>query len=228
MINETVASGVNLGAIVENPNSFTPSQDSISSNITLTDLVINGIFLNNLEIANQYAWGVGLFYCNDVNVYNVLVTQLTHSGLVINAPVTCVGIGMNFCTNVICRSCTSNNLYANSSDYEGSAVGDALGALYLLCNRTENYDCSYNKNIGTRRGGGLVWVGSNNFVAMRCVADSNNVIDQTNPTIQSHYGFEAVGIPSIGIPSPFNGVIKDATSSINPSLITFSPRSMSW
>lgn len=196
MVTETIASGVNLGAIVEDPQQFSPQQSEISSNIKLTDLTIRGITLNNNTIADQYAWGVCLFYCNNIELDRVLVNEISHTGLIDNNGAGAVrGFSMVFCTNSVSRFCTGCDLTCLSPNFAGAVVGDATGALYQTCERVANYDCTYSNNTGTRRGGGLTWfAGTSDFVAERCVANSNRVADETQPGIQSHYGFESVGI----------------------------------
>lgn len=204
MVNETFASGVNIGA-VEESISFDPTQTEISHNIKLTNLIIRDIFLENLSIADQSAWGVALFYCNSIEMDHVYVDRITNNGLIENANVATSAFGLNFCTNSESRFCTGNDILSLSPDVGGSVVGDADGVVYVVCDRTENYDCSYSNNVGTRRGGGIVWVSSNDFVAERCLSDSNRVINPIAAGVQSHYGFEAVAIFTI----PERGIIKD-------------------
>ncbi len=196
MINETISSGINLGAVLEDPQAFEPQQEAISNNIVLKDVTIRSINLENQDIADQYAWGVALFYCNNIELENVLVSDITHTGLVdYNAAGYVVGFGMNFCSNSISRFCTGRDLSNLSPDFEDEVVGDAVGGIYTFCNHVANYDCTYSRNLGTRRGGGLVWfAGTTDFIAERCVADSNHIVDETAPAAQSHYGFETVGI----------------------------------
>ncbi len=196
MIEETISSGINLGAISEDPQAFSPQQSEISSNILLKDITIRGINLDNQDIADQYGWGVALFYCNNIELDNVLVSEITHTGLIDdNVAGSVVGFGMNFCSNSISRFCSGRDLSNLSANFEGSVVGDATGATYTMCDNVANYDCTYSRNLGTRRGGGLTWfAGTSNFIAERCVADSNHLVDETAPGVQSHYGFEAVGI----------------------------------
>lgn len=211
MVDETVAAGVNFGPIAEDPTAAAPTPGTpISNNIKLTNLEINDFLLDNTDIADQALWGVALFYCNDIEITGVNVSQLTNNGSVVNLNGNTLGFGINFCTNAICRFCTGNDITSKSPNnpVAGGVVGDAGGAFYIACQRVQNYDCSYSNNVGTRRGGGLVWVGTSDYVAQRCVADSNIVVDQTATGVMSHFGFEAVG--GFG---PFDfcrrGVIKD-------------------
>lgn len=211
MIIETVASGVNFGPIIEDPTAIAPTPGTpVSNNIILTNLEINDFFVNNTDIVDQALWGIALFYCNDIEITGVQVSELTNNGSVVNLNGNTLGFGIDFCTNVLCRFCTGNDITSNSPDnpVAGGVVGDAAGAFYITCQRVQNYDCSYSNNVGTRRGGGLVWVGTSDFIAERCVADSNIVVDQTAAGVQSHFGFEAVGDFD-----PFDfcrrGVIKD-------------------
>lgn len=196
MINETISSGINLGAVLENPQDSVPQQQEISNNILLKDITISSINLENQNIVNQYGWGVALFYCNNIELENVHVSDITHTGLVDNnAAGYVVGFGMNFCSNSISRFCIGRDLSNLSANFQGAVVGDAIGGLYTFCNHVANYDCTYSRNLGTRRGGGLTWfAGTADFIAERCVADSNRIVDETAPAAQSHYGFETVGI----------------------------------
>ncbi|MCE5293181.1 MAG: hypothetical protein LLF94_01030, partial [Chlamydiales bacterium] len=171
LINETVVSGVNLGAIVQNTASNSPVETPPSYNISLNNLIIRGFLLNNLTIAEQCAWGVSLWYCNDILLNHVDVSQITMSGLVQNSLTTAQGFAFQFCTNSISRFCSSKAIVSLSPNFNGLVVGDAVGSVYLKCARCENYDCSYANNLGTRRSGGLVFVGTNDFVAERCTAD---------------------------------------------------------
>lgn len=207
MVNETFASGVNFGAVVETL-SFVPTQTEISNNIKLTNLIIRGIQLENLSIADQSAWGVALFYCNNIEMDNVHVRGIRNNGLIDGEDkgnVNTSAFGLNFCTNSVSRFCTGNDVLALSPDFGGLVDGDAIGTVYVVCDRTENYDCSYSNNVGTRRCGGIIWVSSNDFLAERCFSDSNRVIDPLAVGVQSHYGFEAVAIAT----SPQRGIIKD-------------------
>ncbi len=207
MVNEVISSGVNIGPIDETQD-FVPHPELVSNNITISNVTVNGFFLNNLNIADQILWGICMFNCNNVNLDHVNVSKLTNNGLIENANGETLAFGFYISTNCISRFCTGNDITSLTPNFQGLVTGDAAGVNYLLCDRVENYDCSYNNNVGTRRGGGLTWVGTTNFVAERCVADSNIIVDQTAPGRQSHYGIEVVG--NIG-PFPIcqRGVVKN-------------------
>lgn len=98
MITVTVAYGVNLGAIVQNTTSNTPAQTPPSYNIKLSNLIIIGILLKNLAIAEQAAWGVSLWCCNDIVPDHVDISQLTMKGLVQHSLTNCQGFAFQFCT----------------------------------------------------------------------------------------------------------------------------------
>ena len=196
MVNETVAAGVNFGPVTEDPTAPLPTPGTaISNNILLTNLEINDFFVDTTDIDDQALWGVALFSCNNIEITNVHVSELTNNGSVVNLNGNTEGFGVNFSTNVLCRFCTGNDITSNSPDNPdvGGVVGDAVGMIYVACERVQNYDCSYSNNVGTRRGGGLTWVGTSDYVAERCVADSNIVMDPTATGVMSHFGFEAVG-----------------------------------
>lgn len=192
MVNESFTSGVNFGPVVEFQR-FEPDPTIVSNNIILKNLIINDIFLANLDIADQSAWGVALFACHDVEVDHVYVSNITNNSLTEFNNGGTLAFGFNLCTNCVSRFCTGNDITSFAPDFEGSVVGDAAGMNYIVCDRTENYDCSYNNCVGTRRSQGLVWVGSNDFVAERCVAAGSFVVDPTAPGVMSRFAFEVVG-----------------------------------
>lgn len=193
MVNEAFTSGVNFGPTLEGV-SFEPDPSVVSNNITLQNLTINNIYMANLEIADQAAWGVALFSCNNVHMDHVNVSGITNNGLVQKGNGLTYGFGLNLCTNCISQFCTGNDITSFSPNLNnGNVTGDAQAMVYLVCDRIENYDCSFSNCVGTRRGEGLVWIGSTNFIAERCVSDSNIAANPLAKGVQSTYGFEAIG-----------------------------------
>lgn len=208
MVNESFTSGLNFGPAVEQVI-FEPDPTIVSNNITLKNLTINDIYLANLAIADQAAWGVALFSCNNVHMDTVNVSEITNNGLVQQGNGLTYGFGLNLCTNCVSRFCTGNDITSLSPNLpNGKVTGDAQAMVYLVCDRIENYDCSFSNCVGTRRGEGLVWLGSTNFIAERCVSDSNIAVDPLAPGVQSRYGFEVFGDDG-PFPPCQRGVLKD-------------------
>lgn len=193
LVNELISSGFNVGPVNE-VQDFVPHPELVSNNIFLTNVKIRDFYISNLTVPDQTIWAVTLFYANNVQLENVNVENLMNTGL-LQAPGgnATLAFGFYLSTNCISRYCTGNDIKSSSPDFEGDVTGDAAGVNYLICDRVENYNCSFNNNIGTRRGEGIVWIGTSNFVAENCVANSNIVVDPTASGVQSTYGFESVG-----------------------------------
>lgn len=207
LFNETTSSGVNFGPVLEIQD-FQPDPFSINNEIVLENVQVNDSYLADMNLPDLSLWGICLYNCNNVVLNDVNVNRITNDGLMQQANVETVGFGLYQCTNVISRNCITNDVTSFTPNYQGLVTGDAVGFIYLNCNRTENYNCTFNNCVGTRRGGGLTWLGSSNFLAENCSADNNYVLDSAAPGVQSHYGFEVIGdFGPFSIPQ--NGVIKN-------------------
>ena len=124
----------------------------------------------------------------------------------------------NYCSNTVDRDCTASNNTANSPlDSPGNLHGDCLAMQFVNTLSPKSFNFIAIRNIGTRRTGGIVWLGGTfDFVAENCLADSNTVLNQTDPSVASHNAFECVGGFAAGFPLPQRGVVRDCVATNQP------------
>jgi parallel beta-helix repeat protein len=209
LVNEVISSGINIGPVVEIQD-FVPHPELASNNVTISNVNISNFYLNNFTIPDQTVWGVTFFYVNNAQLEKVVVTDLTNNGL-LQAPGgnATLAFGFYLSTNLTNRFCVGSDLTSLAPNFQGDVTGDAAGVNYLVCDGVEITDSVFKNNLGTRRGEGVVWIGTSNFVAQGCVSDNNRVVDPAAVGVQSNYGFESVGAPFGPFPPCKRGVIKN-------------------
>lgn len=191
---ETVSAGISVVA----------SQQNHSTVIKVDNVSVFDFNVSNRTIPDQGCFGFNFVYCDNINVLNSRVYDMTFTGLVLSVlpPVgAIVGYYFYTCSNIVVDSCLIENCSSLAQDQNGLAVSDVQGFIFTFgSSLIKVNNCTVSNLLGTRRSTGfLVATNTTDVVFTNNNVKKNLLVNPDAPGSQSRFGYEfiaAFGTPS--------------------------------